>query len=304
MFALPCSYVPRHAAPREPLAPQTRTVLALGLAAAVIPLSAAPALAEGSAPTGTTSTTSSAAEAAPAAESGPAKAPEAQPRAKSETDLVFRAPAKARRSRVEVGIRLTSAGKGVRNGYVRLEKSTDQGWTYVGRLLTNGDGVGSGTLPVSGSTRLRAAYTGSEVRTPAVSSARVVRAGSTRSTASETPSDDEAPSGSEGVLREAARHLGAPYRYGADGPDAFDCSGYTRYVYGRLGKSLPHSSSAQRQAATPVSRSDARPGDLVFIPGHVGIYAGGGRMYDAPGSGRSVVLRDIYTSNYTVGRVL
>ena len=191
-----------------------------------------------------------------------------------------------------VGIRLLADGRAVRNGYVRLEKSTSKGWTYVGRLLTDGQGVGQGTLRVAGSAKLRAAYTGSEVRTPAVSAARVVETADAVSTA---------------VIDEAAKHLGKPYVYGATGPDAFDCSGFTRYVYARAtGRSLPHNARAQERMATPVSKADAQPGDLVFmqdVAGHVGIYAGGGRMYDAPRAGKDVSLRPIWSSNYTVGRI-
>ncbi|MCU1692482.1 MAG: hypothetical protein JWM64_1573 [Frankiales bacterium] len=310
MFALPCSYVPRHAAPREPLAPSTRSALAVGLAAAVLPLGATTAFAESTPATTTvadsssaTATTGTAPEARAPYDAGtPAAAPAAaasapaaaQPKAKTraETDLAFRAPASARSAKVPVGIRLTSGGRAVRNGYVRLEKSTPDGWTYVGRLLTNGDGVGTGTLRVAGSAKLRAAYTGSQVRTPAVSAARVVRTAAVDGSA---------------VLEEAAKHVGAPYVYGAVGPDAFDCSGYTRYVYGRLGKSLPHNARAQEQATTRVSKADAQPGDLVFmqdVNGHVGIYAGNGQMYDAPRSGKTVSRRAIWSQNYTVGRVL
>ena len=56
-------------------------------------------------------------------------------------------------------------------------------------------------------------------------------------------------------------------------------------------------------ATRPVSKSAAQPGDLIFTPGHVGIYAGNGKMWDAPRSGKTVSLRSIWTSNYTIGRV-
>ncbi|MCW2779150.1 MAG: hypothetical protein JWN17_2875, partial [Frankiales bacterium] len=235
--------------------------------------------------------------ASPTASPEPSASPSSASSGRTSTSLAFSAPTSASTTAVPVGIRLLSDGRAVRNGYVRLEKSTSSGWTYVGRLLTNGDGVGKGTLRVAGSATLRAAYTGSQVRTPAVSPARVVKA---RNDLRTGDVDGNA------VLQEAARHVGAPYVYGADGPDAFDCSGFTRYVYGRFGKSLPHNARAQEDVTTPVSKADAQPGDLVFIQdvkGHVGIYAGGGRMYDAPHSGASVTLRSIWTSNYTVGRV-
>ena len=74
---------------------------------------------------------------------------------------------------------------------------------------------------------------------------------------------------------------------------------------GRFGKSLPHNAAGQRSASQAVSRSSMRIGDLVFLDGagHVGIYAGNGNMWDAPHAGKSVTLRRIYSSSYSVGRV-
>jgi cell wall-associated NlpC family hydrolase len=107
------------------------------------------------------------------------------------------------------------------------------------------------------------------------------------------------------VLREAARKAGSAYVYGAVGPRVFDCSGYTRFVYARLGITLPHSSYAQYAMTRHIPRSAARPGDLVFVGGlgHVGIYAGNGQMWDAPQSGGQVAKRAIYGS-FVVGRVV
>lgn len=112
-----------------------------------------------------------------------------------------------------------------------------------------------------------------------------------------------------GVLRTAASLKGRPYRYGATGPRAFDCSGYTQYVFGRNGITLPRTSSAQYRAAKRISKASAKPGDLVFIGtgariSHVGIYAGNGRMWHSPRSGKSVRLAKIWTSRWTAGRVV
>ncbi|MDQ1673197.1 MAG: peptidoglycan DL-endopeptidase CwlO, partial [Frankiaceae bacterium] len=103
----------------------------------------------------------------------------------------------------------------------------------------------------------------------------------------------------------AAAQAGEPYVYGATGPNAFDCSGFTQYVYRQLGKSIPRTASAQAAAAAPVPRSAARPGDLIFIGSpayHAGIYAGGNKMWTAPKSGDVVKLQTIWSSNYRVGR--
>jgi cell wall-associated NlpC family hydrolase len=105
------------------------------------------------------------------------------------------------------------------------------------------------------------------------------------------------------VMSIAARYAGTPYRYGGTTPAGFDCSGYTSYVFRQVGIDLPRTSSAQRAATTRISRSEAVPGDLVFLPGHVGIYAGNGMMWDAPRTGKDVQKRPVYSSSATYGRV-
>ncbi len=105
------------------------------------------------------------------------------------------------------------------------------------------------------------------------------------------------------VMKIAARYEGIYYVYGGTTPSGFDCSGYVRYVFNQVGVSLPRTSGSQIAATTRVSSSEARPGDLVYFPGHIGIYAGGGMMWDSPRTGRSISKRAIYSSNVTYGRV-
>jgi cell wall-associated NlpC family hydrolase len=103
----------------------------------------------------------------------------------------------------------------------------------------------------------------------------------------------------------AAAQAGEPYVHGASGPNSFDCSGFTSYVYRQMGINVPRTAAAQAAAATPVSRSAARPGDLVIIGSpayHVGIYAGGGKMWTAPKTGDVVKLQTIWSSSYRIGR--
>ena len=105
-------------------------------------------------------------------------------------------------------------------------------------------------------------------------------------------SDDSGPidgSKAEQVLGWAEKGVGTPYVYGGTSQSGWDCSGYTSWVYDHVGVSLPRTSGAQKSAGTIVSESEAKPGDLIWHPGHVGIYAGDGQMYDAgsPGSGTS-----------------
>jgi len=106
----------------------------------------------------------------------------------------------------------------------------------------------------------------------------------------------------------AAQQQGKPYLWAAAGPYAFDCSGLPMYVYGLLGRSIPHNTDAQYAAIAHVSQGAKAPGDLIFFgsPGsiyHVGIYAGDNMIWHSPHSGTVVNLAPIWTSDYVVGRV-
>lgn len=110
------------------------------------------------------------------------------------------------------------------------------------------------------------------------------------------------------VVHVAASKAGAPYRYGADGPRAFDCSGYTKWVFSKLGRHLPRTSSAQAGAVRHVRRADRRRGDLVFFRSgghvyHVGIYAGHNRVWHSPRPGQRVHREHIWTRSVSYGRV-
>jgi cell wall-associated NlpC family hydrolase len=112
----------------------------------------------------------------------------------------------------------------------------------------------------------------------------------------------EAPS-SSGVLGIAASLAGIYYVYGGESTAGFDCSGYTQYVFAKVGINLPRTAEEQRQAVRSVS--DPRPGDLVFFGSpayHVGIYAGNGMMWDSPSTGSAIALRAIWSSSPTYGR--
>ena len=107
---------------------------------------------------------------------------------------------------------------------------------------------------------------------------------------------------------EARKHVGKPYRWGAAGPSSFDCSGFTMYVFSRLGRSLPHNSRAQYDAVAHVPRSAKRVGDLIFTKrngriGHVGIYAGGSDIWSPVQSGDRVRRQSFHGRDYVVGRV-
>ncbi len=110
------------------------------------------------------------------------------------------------------------------------------------------------------------------------------------------------------VLGTAASLKGRPYRYGATGPRAFDCSGYVKYVYARNGIKLPRTAQQQYRASRKISKSQIRKGDLVFFGGahkyHVAVYAGDGMIWHAPRSGKTVRKVKIWTSNWSAGRVI
>lgn len=91
-----------------------------------------------------------------------------------------------------------------------------------------------------------------------------------------------------GIVRTAQSKLGCPYKWGATGPYSFDCSGFTQYVYRKNGKSIPRTSGAQKSGGRVIPISQARPGDIVWRPGHVGIYVGGGRVIHSPHTGAVV----------------
>ena len=111
------------------------------------------------------------------------------------------------------------------------------------------------------------------------------------------------------VAYTASTRKGMPYAYGADGPTRFDCSGLTKWVFARLGRSLPHSSARQYSQVKHISRSYRHRGDLVFFHNsrgiyHVGIYNGNGYIWHSPYSGAHVRLERIWTSSVYYGRVV
>ncbi len=114
---------------------------------------------------------------------------------------------------------------------------------------------------------------------------------------------------SKRILKTARKYDGGPYRYAGTSPAGFDCSGYTRYVFAKLGHSLPHNSAAQYTRVKHVSRAHARPGDLIFFRSssgsiyHVGIFAGHHKLYHASRPGTRTGLGVIFSSHVSFGRV-
>ena len=110
------------------------------------------------------------------------------------------------------------------------------------------------------------------------------------------------------ILKEANNHLGKKYVWGATGPNTFDCSGLTQYVYGKIGISLTRTTYTQVREGQYVAPKDVQPGDLVFFgslksPHHVGIYAGDGMFIHAPQTGDVVKYSKLsYMPDYTQAR--
>jgi cell wall-associated NlpC family hydrolase len=95
------------------------------------------------------------------------------------------------------------------------------------------------------------------------------------------------------ALAFAKRQLGDRYRYGASGPNAWDCSGLTSGAWRSAGVKLPHSAKAQFRRGKKVSRKNLRRGDLVFFYNgisHVAIYAGNGKVVHAARPGKPVEI--------------
>lgn len=122
-----------------------------------------------------------------------------------------------------------------------------------------------------------------------------------RDNETEEASSSSAATGS--VFSTAKRGIGVRYVFGGSSPSGWDCSGFTSWVYRQHGIHLPHSAGAQARMGKRISRSEARPGDLAYYPGHVGIYAGNGMILDAGNSAKNTSIRKLWNANWSFYRI-
>lgn len=138
-------------------------------------------------------------------------------------------------------------------------------------------------------------------RTGYISASYVVK--TTQAQTGSIPEQDNTLAGQ--IVSYALQHLGYPYVYATAGPNTFDCSGLTSYVYKHFGYTLHRSSRDQLKDGVPVSKDNLQPADLVLfsrdgsVVSHVGIYIGDGQIIHASTATTGVIISDL-NSNYYI----
>ncbi|AEF40106.1 NlpC/P60 family protein [Hoyosella subflava] len=110
--------------------------------------------------------------------------------------------------------------------------------------------------------------------------------------------DIAAPAVSQGqaIADSALSKVGAPYSWGAAGPDSFDCSGLVHWAHAQAGKPVPRTSHDQASGGSPVNINDLQPGDVVLMysgASHAAIYIGGGQVVHALNSSTPVKVDNL-----------
>lgn len=125
------------------------------------------------------------------------------------------------------------------------------------------------------------------------------------STSSNTGSETTGSVTGEQIVAKAKQYLGVPYKWGGTDPSGFDCSGFVYYVLRSLGINASRTQTTMYSQGTPVSKSELKPGDIVFFQNtykeglsHVGIYVGDGQFIHSPSSGKVVSYADLYSDYY------
>lgn len=126
----------------------------------------------------------------------------------------------------------------------------------------------------------------------------------TPATPAATPSRSGDSADASRMLADAAQYLGTPYKYGGSSPGGFDCSGFTSYIYGRAGISLPRTAAGQYSIGVAVDKANLMPTDLVFFScgsggvDHAGIYVGNGQFIHSSSPRSGGVIYSSLTEGY------
>lgn len=100
--------------------------------------------------------------------------------------------------------------------------------------------------------------------------------------------------GRDDVLRFARAQIGKPYCWGGAGPACFDCSGLVESAWRQAGVLLPRTSDEMSRQLLEVPLLEARAGDVLYWPGHVGLYAGSGQVIDAGATRHLIAERRVW----------
>lgn len=109
---------------------------------------------------------------------------------------------------------------------------------------------------------------------------------------------------SDALVVYAAHFLGIKYVWGGNTTNGFDCSGFTKYVYGHFGINLNRRAIDQSRQGVRVSKADLKPGDLVFFGNpihHVGIYVGNGSFIHSPRTGDVIRITALTRRDFAFG---
>ena len=159
---------------------------------------------------------------------------------------------------------------------------------------------------------LAAAKKAAEEAARAAAAAKAAAANKPKTTTTTSPSGGGSGGGgsigydaerSAKVVEIALQYIGVPYVWGGSSPSGFDCSGLVKYAYGKIGVYLPHSSAMMWNYGVQVTRSQMKPGDIVFFYSpihHVGLYIGNGNMVNATGD--HVQIGTVWKSSFVGAR--
>ena len=203
--------------------------------------------------------------------------------------------------------------------YVNLSTALEADLGY-GRVSTEGSSLNVRTGPDTGYDRVEVLYDGTVVKLLGMDNGwfKLDHNGSIGYASSDyiIPCQDqsgrrtdETPTASslgQQIVAYAKQYLGTPYVWAANGPNSFDCSGFTKYIYAQFGYNINRTASGQLQNGVSVSRSELQPGDLVFFHNgksssaatHVGIYIGNNEFIHASTNTYNVTINSLIGTTY------